>query len=319
MDRFEAMRVFVAVAEAGSFVGAADRLMLSKAMVSRQVAQLEGVLGTRLLHRTTRKLSLTTEGESFLLRSREIMAQWQEAVDDAGHRQSDAHGTLRINVPVSFGMSHLAPLWPIFMQQHPALMLDVTLSDRVIDVVEEGFDLAVRIGRLASSSLVSRRLGGCRLIACASPDYLQRYGVPRQPNDLLSHRILTYSLLASGDTWSFTSVTESVSDHSHVDVRIVPSMRSNNGDTCVQAAIAGQGIVLQPDFLVGEALARSELVEILPQWQAAALDIHAVYPTRRYLPAKVRLLVDFLVSALSSQSPLQSPHDNAPTNGHNRT
>lgn len=308
MDRFEAMRVFVTVVDEGSFVAAADRLGLSKAVVSRQVAQLEHELGARLLHRTTRKLSLTSEGESFLARSREMLQQWQEASDAVSHKSGQARGVLRINVPVSFGISHLAPLWAQFMELHPQVVLDVTLSDRLIDLVEEGFDLAVRIGRLDASTLVSRRLDTTRLMACASPNYLRLHGQPVEPKDLLKHRVISYSLLTTGDVWSFTST----STGERQDVRVIPVMRSNNGDSCREIAVQSQGIVLQPDFLVGEDIDQGRLVQIMPDWQAARLGIYAVYPSRRHLPAKVRLLIEFLADRLGA-------HDKTKGGVHNGT
>ncbi|MCD8504633.1 MAG: LysR family transcriptional regulator [Burkholderiaceae bacterium] len=298
MDRIEAIQAFVAVVDAGSFVAAADKLQLSKAVVSRQLAMLEDELGTRLLHRTTRRVSLTSDGELFLGRSREFLQQWQEALDEVSHRSVQARGTLRINVPFSYGVMYLAPLWPVFMQRHPDVLLDVTLSDRVTDLVDEGYDLAVRIGKLPSSSLVSRRLAAMRLKLCAAPTYVKSCGKPKEPSDLVSHRILAYSLLSTGDTWTLSLKSDPTRQEA-IDVR--PVMRSNNGDTCTQAAIAGQGIVLQPDFMVQRHIDRGELLELLPRWQAEEFGVYAVYPSRRHLPAKVRLMIDFLVANLAPQ------------------
>ena len=295
MDKFDAMRAFVAVVDAGSFVGAAERLQISKAVVSRLVAELEEFLGVRLLHRTTRKLSLTPEGDTFVGRCRSVLFEVQEAEDDVSHRSAQARGLLRVNVPVSYGLSHLAALWPGFMKKHPEVTLDVTLSDRVVDLVEEGYDLAVRIGKLESSTLVSRRLSGTRMILCASPDYIKQNSVPKKPEDLSRHRILAYSLLSSGDHWFFTSAGDA---KQKVSVRVAPVMRTNNGDTCRAAALQDQGIVLQPDFLIGEDIQAGRLIELMPEWQAGELGIFAVYPSRRYLPAKVRLLIEYLAEQL---------------------
>lgn len=295
MDKFDAMRAFVAVVDAGSFVGAAERLQISKAVVSRLVAELEEFLGVRLLHRTTRKLSLTPEGDTFVGRCRSVLFEVQEAEDDVSHRSAQARGLLRVNVPVSYGLSHLAALWPGFMKKHPEVTLDVTLSDRVVDLVEEGYDLAVRIGKLESSTLVSRRLSGTRLVLCASPNYVKKYSAPKVPDDLRRHRILAYSLLSSGDQWFFTSASDA---KQQVSVRINPVMRTNNGDTCRAAALKDQGIVLQPDFLIGEDIKAGRLIELMPEWYAGELGIHAVYPSRRYLSAKVRLLVEYLSEQL---------------------
>ena len=295
MDRIDAIQAFLAVIETGSFVAAADRLSLSKAAVSRQVALLEDQLGVRLLHRTTRRVSLTSDGELFAVRSRDLVQQWQETVDEVSHQTVQARGTLRINVPLTYGVMYLAPLWPVFMHQHPDVLLDVTLSDRLVDLVDEGFDLAVRIGHLPSSSLISRRLATMRLKLCASPSYVKAQGAPRQPAELSMHRILAYSLLATGDAWTLSKKTDA-QQRQTIDVK--PVMRSNNGDTCTQAAIAGQGVVLQPDFMVQSHLDRGELIELLPDWQADESGIYAVFPTRRHLPAKVRLMIDFLVEQL---------------------
>lgn len=297
MDKFDAMRAFVAVVDAGSFVGASDRLQMSKAVVSRLVAELEQHLGVRLLHRTTRKLSLTPEGDTFVERCRSVLFELQEAEDDVSHRSAQARGVLRVNVPVSYGLSHLAKLWPGFMQKHPEVNLDVTLSDRVVDLVEEGYDLAVRIGKLEASTLVSRRLSQTRMMLVASKGYLKRHSMPKVPEDLMQHRILAYSLLSSGDHWLFESRHD---QKKQVTVRIAPVMRTNNGDTCRAAALQDQGIVLQPDFLIGEDVQSGRLVELMPEWQAGTLGIYAVYPSRRYLSAKVRLLVDYLGEQLSN-------------------
>ena len=296
MDRFEAMRAFVAVVDAGSFVGAAERLQISKAVVSRLVAELEEHLGVRLLHRTTRRLSLTPEGDTFVGRCRSVLFELQEAEDDVSHRSAQARGLLRVNVPVSYGLSHLATLWPGFMQKYPEVTLDVTLSDRVVDLVEEGYDLAVRIGKLESSTLVSRQLSRTRMVLCASPAYIRAHSTPKTPGDLIHHRILAYSLLSSGDHWFFFNAKDAKRRES---VRIEPVMRTNNGDTCRAAALQDQGVVLQPDFLIGNDIRAGHLVELMPEWQAVELGIFAVYPSRRYLSAKVRLLVEYLAEHLS--------------------
>jgi DNA-binding transcriptional LysR family regulator len=181
------------------------------------------------------------------------------------------------------------------MQKHPEVTLDVTLSDRVVDLVEEGYDLAVRIGKLESSTLVSRRLSETKMVLCASPGYVKNNSMPRVPEDLSHHRVLAYSLLSSGDHWFFTSNQDA---KHQVSVRIAPVMRTNNGDTCRAAALKDQGVVLQPDFLIGEDIKAGRLIKLMPQWHAGELGIFAVYPSRRYLSAKVRLLVEYLYAQL---------------------
>lgn len=291
MDRFDEMRAFAAVVDAGSFVRAADALQVSKTAVSRLVAELEARLGVRLLHRTTRRLSLTAEGEVFHARCKELLAGVGEAEAEVTAGAGEAVGPLRLNVPVSFGLLHLAPLWPAFLQQHPKVTLDVTLADRIVDLVDEGYDLAVRIARLPASTLVSRRISATRLVLCASPEYLRRHGTPTQPGDIARHTVFSYTLLASGDTWNFDG------PEGPVNVKVVPTMRSNSGDTCVAAALAHQGIVLQPSFMVGQHLRAGALVEVLPAYRSVELGIYAVYPSRRHVLPKVRAMVDFLLDA----------------------
>ncbi|MEY2622008.1 MAG: hypothetical protein RIT26_1828 [Pseudomonadota bacterium] len=296
MDKFQEMRVFTAVVDAASFVAAADALGMSKAAVSRHVSDLEQRLGVRLMHRTTRKLSLTPEGEVFLARCRDILSSIEASEAELSTRRVTASGLLKLSVPVSYGIRHLAPLWQEFLEQHPQITLDVQLADRVIDLVEEGFDLAVRIARLPDSTLVSRRLASTRLVLCAAPSYLKRRGTPAHPSELTQHEVMSYSLMAMGDHWQFTGPQGPVS------VKVRPRMWSNNGDTCIAAAVQGAGIQLQPAFLIEESLANGQLVEILPQYRSLDLGIYAIYPSRKFVLPKVRALVEFL-SAKLAQAP----------------
>ncbi len=293
MDKYREMRVFSAVIDAGSFVSAAEALGLSKAAVSKTLSGLEQRLGVRLLHRTTRRLSLTTEGELFLARCREILASIEASETELSSRSDTATGLLKVSAPVSFGIRHLAPLWGRFLSAHPQVSLDVQLADRVVDLVEEGFDLAIRIGQLSDSSLVSRQLGTVRLVLSASPTYLRRHGRPRHPADLAAHATLGYSLLAQGDQWQFTGPEGAVS------VRVRPRLWTNNGDTCVAACVDGAGIQLQPAFLVADELATGRLVEVMPRYQPQEMGLYAVYPTRKFVPTKVRALVQYLEHRLS--------------------
>lgn len=294
MDKFQEMASFVAVVEAGSFVGAAQATDLSKAAVSRHIAELEQRLGTRLLHRTTRRLSLTDDGQLFLARAKEILAALEETESEISSRSGEPSGLLRINAPLSFGVLHLAPLWGRFAQLYPKLSLDISLSDRVVDLVEEGYDLAVRITNLPNSQLVSRLLATTRVVLCASPQYLLRRGTPEHPRDLARHEVVSYSYFAGKDEWSF-----SAADGSAVAVRVHARIHANNGDTCRAAALNHQGIILQPDFIVADDLRSGDLVELMPAYRSATLGIHAVYPSRKHLPIKTRRLVDFLVEAFA--------------------
>ena len=291
MDKFQEMRVFAAVVDAGSFVGASDALDMSKPAVSRYVADLETRLGVRLLHRTTRRLSLTEEGEVFYARCIELLGNIEEAEAEITSRSGEATGQLKVSVPVSFGLLHLAPLWAQFMARHPKVVLDLTLSDRMVDLVEEGFDVAVRIARLPSSSLVSRKLSSTRMILCASPAYLKAHGTPRHPSELAGHAILAYSLLAMGESWEFDG------PQGHVAVKVEPRMRSNSGDTCRAVALRHQGLVIQPSFLVGDDVKSGALVELMPDYRSIEMGIYAMYPTRKHVLPKVRLLIDYLVDA----------------------
>ncbi len=293
MDRFQQMRVFVGVVDAGSFVAAADQLGMSKAAVSRHVSELEQRLGVRLLHRTTRRLSLTQEGEAFLARARDINASLEAAEAELSTRAESASGLVKVSVPVSFGIRHLAPLWGEFLQAQPRVSLDVQLADRVVDLVDEGFDLAVRIARLPDSSLVCRQLASTRLVLCASPDYLQRRGRPRHPDDLAGHDVIGYSLMATADQWQLTGPAGPVA------VKVYPRLWTNNGDTCVAAALQAGGIQMQPTFLVADALAAGRLVEVLPEYRGIELGVYAVYPTRKFVLPKVRALVEFLAHKLA--------------------
>ena len=294
MDKYQEMRVFSAVVEASSFVGAADSLDMSKAAVSRYVSELEQRLGVRLLHRTTRRLSLTPEGEVFLARCREILSSIEASEVEITTRSVSVSGLLKVSVPVSFGIRHMAPLWPDFLDLHPQLNLDVQLADRLIDLVDEGFDLAIRIARLEDSSLISRQIAATRLVLCAAPSYLERRGLPAHPSDLATHDVVGYSLLATGDQWQFEGPDGPVS------VKVRPRFWSNNGDSCIAACVQGAGIQLKPTFLIDEELRRGALVEVLPQYQAATLGIYAVYPTRKFVLPKVRALIEFLDERLKA-------------------
>ncbi len=294
MDQLRQIEVFAAVVQSGSFVKAADRLGISRAVASRLVIELETALGTRLLNRTTRRLSLTATGTDYFERCRQVLDTLAEANAAASAQATQAVGRLKINAPLTFGNLHLAPLWGPFLAAHPQVELDITLSDRVVDLVEEGFDLAVRISaseQLQNSSLVARPLGQDRMRLCASPQYLAGAPAITRLKDLAAHPVIAYSYWSAGDVWAFDGPAgrESVSTRAR--------LRANSGDTCRAAALAHQGIVLQPAFIVGADLRAGHLVELLPQWHGPALTLHAVYPSRQHLSGKVRAMVDFLVES----------------------
>lgn len=288
MDRFQEMRAFAQVVDAGSFIGASGALGMSKAAVSRYIGELEARLGVRLLQRTTRKLSLTDEGEAFHARCKQILADLDEAEAELTTRSGQAAGALKVTVPVSFGTLHLAELWGEFKARHPKVTLDVNLSDRVVDLIEEGYDVAIRISRLPSSSLVSRRLSTARMVLCASPQYLERAGTPAHPAELARHAVLAYSYWSTRDEWSFDGPDGTVSVRTH------PGVRSNNGEVCRAGALQHQGVILQPSFIVAHDVAAGRLVELMPQYRSIELGIYAVYASRKHVAPKVRRLIDFL-------------------------
>lgn len=293
MDKFLEMQTFTAVVDAGSFVKAADTLAMSKAAVSRYVGDLEARLGARLLHRTTRRLSLTEEGQAFYARCKELLSGVDEAEAEITSGIADASGLVRVNAPVTFGIRHLAPLWGAFRALHPNVTFDITLSDRLVDLVDEGFDLAIRIATLQNSTLVSRRLSTTRMVLCASPQYLAEHGTPRHPSELASHEVIAYSYWSTKDEWHFDGPEGKVS------VRTRACIHTNNGDTCRAAALVHQGVILQPTFLVADDLAAGTLVELMPQFRSIDLGIYAMYPTRKFVAPKVRLLVEFLAASFS--------------------
>lgn len=297
MDRFLEMQTFNAVVDAGSFVKAADALDMSKAAVSRYVVDMETRLGVRLLHRTTRRLSLTEEGQVFYARSKELLAELEEAEAEITSRSEAASGLLRVNAPVTFGILHLAPLWGMFKALNPKVTLDITLADRVVDLVEEGYDVAIRIATLESSTLVSKRLTTTRMVLCASPHYLKQHGIAKHPSELTQHAVISYSYWSTKDEWRFEGPLGPVS------VKTRPCIHTNSGDTCRAAALAHQGVILQPTFLVGQDLSAGTLVELMPEFRSIELGIYAVYPTRKHVSAKVRALIEFLAVHFAGQGP----------------
>lgn len=289
MDRFQAMTTFTRVVEQGSFAKAAERLAVSISAVSRQVADLELHLNTRLLNRTTRRLSLTESGQAFYERCVQLLADLEEAETLASASSAAPRGTIKLACSINFGARHVAPAIAAFLARYPQAKFDVALSDRTVDLIEEGYDLAIRIGQLVPSNLVARRLGASRLFAVAAPAYIERHGRPERPEDLLKHNCLTYEYLPARGQWTFRDAQGA--DRS---VRVTGTLHANSGDFLVGAAIEGLGIAFEPDFMVGDALRAGQLVRVLEDYEAPEVGIHAVYPTRRHLSAKVRTFVEFI-------------------------
>lgn len=294
MDRFIEMEAFNAVVDSGSFVKAADSLNTSKAAISRYVSDLETRLGVRLLHRTTRKLSLTDEGQIFFLRSKELLSELNNAELEITSRNDVASGLIRINTPVTFGIKHLSPLWGKFLERYPEIKLEITLADRIVDLVEEGYDVAIRIANLASSNLISKKLSATRLILCASAAYLKKHGIPQHPDELAHHATIAYSLFSTKDEWHFDG------PEGQISVKTNPRIHSNNGDTCRAVALNGMGIILQPSFLISEDIQSGALIELMPQYKSIELGIYAIYASRKHLAPKIRVLIDFLAENLKN-------------------
>ena len=289
MDNLADVAVFVRVVERGSFTLAADELELSRAVVSKYVSRLEERLGARLLNRTTRRLALTEAGAALFEASRGALERIEEAESAVAQLQSEPRGRLRVSAPMSFGILHLGAAMTEFAQAYPRITLDVRLDDRFVNLVEEGVDMAVRIGALTDSSLVARKLTSSRSIVCASPGYLAEQGRPETPEDLASHDCLLYSYLSSANVWRFSGP-----DGRDIPVAVKGSLRINNGIVLAEAAAAGRGIVLAPSFYVAPMLRDGRLERILPNYRLPELGIHAVYPQRDHVPPKVRAFVDFL-------------------------
>jgi len=302
MDRFQAVSTFAKVVELGSFARAAERLSVSTSAVSRQVAELEAHLDVRLLNRTTRKLSLTEAGQAFYERCVQLLADLEEAESSVRAATVLPKGTLRLTCGVSFGVRYLAPAMAEFAAQHPQLVFDLDLSDRAVDLVEEGFDLAVRIGPVGHQGLVSRRIGWTRPVCCASPDYVKQHGAPTTPEDLAKHECLTYTHVPVPNVWTFTDGAGATHP-----VRITPRHRTNNGRMGAALAVDGMGVIFEPDFIVAPEVRNGRLVRLLPGFEPARSPIAAVYPSRRHLSAKVRSFVEFLAARFARQQDWQLP------------
>jgi DNA-binding transcriptional LysR family regulator len=289
MDRFQAITTFARVVEAGSFVRAAERLGVSVSAVSRQVAELEAHLDSRLLNRTTRRLSLTESGRVFYERCVQLLSDLEEAEQSASAGAVRPRGTLRLTCGTTFGARHLAGAIADFIVRYPDMRFEVELSDRATDLVDEGFDAAVRIGAIGSQNLVARKIGETRLVCCAAPAYLERRGEPKTPEDLTTHACLTYEYSSQKNMWLFRDAQ----GHEH-NVRVAGPVHANNGRFLSALAVAGVAIVLEPDFEVGPEVRVGRLVPILRRFDPKPTNIYVVYPSRRNLSAKVRAFTDFL-------------------------
>jgi DNA-binding transcriptional LysR family regulator/2-polyprenyl-3-methyl-5-hydroxy-6-metoxy-1,4-benzoquinol methylase len=293
MDRLTAMTVFVEVAERGSLTAAAEVLDMSRAMVSRYLAEVEGWLGARLLHRTTRRISLTGPGEAALARFRQMLAIGEELQGELASDDPEPHGTLRVTASVSFGQSHLARAVAGFVARHPAARIELLLVDRTVNLVEERVDLAVRIARQIDPSLIARRLATCRSVLCATPSYLQVRGTPTAPEHLAAHNCLTHHYVGK-------SLWQLHRDGRSLSVAVGGNISANEASLLLEAVRAGAGIAMLPTYQVAPLLRSGELIELLPEFSLDELGIHAVYASRRQQPAIMRRFLDLLGDCFAS-------------------
>ena len=293
MFGWEGVCEFVSVAEQGGFTAAARKLGVSVAQVSRQVAQLEDRLQAKLLLRTTRQVRLTELGDIYYRHCRQLLDNLYEAELAVGRHQAEPQGTLRITAPVSYGESRIAPLVNDFMLRYPQLEVTLTLTNQLLDLVHDGFDLAIRLGHLKDSTLIARKLAERMPYVCASPAYAARNGVPLSLPELAQHSCL----VGNSDEWHFT-----LQGQPHT-LRVQGQLHCNSGHALLDAALKGIGIIQLPDYYVYPHLASGELLELFPECRAPAEGIWALYPQNRHLSPKVRLLVDYLAEQLGSASP----------------
>lgn len=289
MDKFESLRAFTQVVNEGGFAAAARKLGLTRSAVNKLVIHLEDDLGVQLLHRTTRKVTPTDTGLAFYERCTRILADLEEAEVAVTHMHQEARGTLRVNAPMSFGTMHLAPAIADFLVQYPELHVELILSDRFIDPVEEGFDITLRIAASPqTTSLIAHRLAAAHRVLCAAPSYLAQYGTPTHPDQLKSHSCLHYGHLATDNHWKI------IGSDGEYSIQVTGIICSNNGEVLKDAAIKGLGITLLPTFLAGPALQQGDLCVVLPDYQIPEISIYVLYPINRHLSAKIQLFAEFL-------------------------
>lgn len=290
MDTFSAMRAFVTTVDKGSFSEAARTLGTSKATLSKQVAALEDHLNVRLLHRTTRKLNLTDEGRIYVEHARQILDHVEDAEDAVSPSTAEPRGKLRISAPHTFGAMHLSTALACFVERFPQVQLDIEFSDRLVNLVDEGFDLAIRISKLKDSTLIARHLAPVNITMCAAPSYWEKHGKPKHPADLKDHKGIIYSFLSTPGEWHFQDQGKPLS------VKMNGNLITNNDVVIRSAAMQGVGIFYGPAFIVSQALRKGELETALEAYSSEPLGVYAVYPSSRNLSPKVRAFIDFLVN-----------------------
>lgn len=297
MNELEEIRSFVHLVDAGSATRAAELRGLATSAISRRMKDLETRLGVQLVKRTTRTMSLTDEGRLFYDRCVRLLAELAEAEAEVTQQNTHLSGKLKVAAPLSFGVKHFAPSIAEFMQLHPDIDVELDLSDRRVDLVEEGFDLAIRIGELADSSLMARKVASCRHVVCASPEYFSKYGLPERPVDLEGMHGLCYANLPNPTLWQYRD-----NDGNKSAVKVKPRLLATNGDALKEAAIAGVGVLCEPSFIVHRAIDEGKLYPVLIDYRWYNMGIYAVYPSTRHLSVRVRTLIDFL-SKLFGEKP----------------
>ncbi|MFC3024609.1 LysR substrate-binding domain-containing protein [Vibrio zhugei] len=305
---FSAIPIFIAVVELGSFSRAAERLNITKSAVSKRITQLEQGLGARLLNRTTRQISLTEAGERYYSHVSTALNWAQQGVEAVAELQGEPSGHLRMSVPMSFGVRHIAPYIAEFVQRYPNVHIDIQFDDQFVDIVAQGLDMAIRIGNMESSTLVAKRLTRCRTVLCASHDYLQQHGKPQHPAQLRDHNCLQYSYFRGGQSWMFVRGNEQES--------VIPNgnIHVNNSEAIRRMLLSGLGIAQLPTFIAGDYIRANTLTTVMPDYQLPEAAVYAVYPERKYLPQKVRLFIDYLSEKFDPSQPywddavFSSPH-----------
>jgi len=300
VDRFDNMRVFAKVVESGSFTGAAARLGMSVSRVSQHVKELEERLAARLLNRTTRKVSLTEVGRAYYDRCTRLLADLEETEHAVSDMHAAPRGELRVNAIPSFGILQLAPAIADFTARFPAISVELMVSERFVDLIAEGYDVAVWVGEVPDSSLIARQLAPCRMVVCGAPSYFERHGTPRTPADLSAHNCLTVAGtgLSHYRAWHLTAA-----DGTAMNILPRGNLRSNSGAVLIVAALAGHGLACLPTYFVGDALQSGRLVTVLDDYIAPPLTLRALYPHNRHLSAKVRAFVDFLAARFGQEPP----------------
>jgi len=297
MEGFGAIPVFVAVVENGGFSAAARTLGISKSAVSKRINQLEAHLGVRLLHRTTRKLSLTEAGERYFEHAAQALTAAGQAEDAVTELQGEPQGNLKISSPMSFGRLHVAPLIPKLLQRYPKLQIDLVMDDRKVDLVAGGFDVAIQAGNLPASTLIARKLAPVRQVLCASPDYIDRYDRPGTPAELSSHNCLLYSYSSDANEWTL------IGEGGPETVTVSGSYQVNNSEALLEALREGIGIGRLPTFVAGPDLKTGRLVKLFESYSLPDFTLYAVFPERQYLPAKVRAFLDFAIEYFGGDQP----------------